>query len=174
MSVTDTPAALRADTRPIAHQHSHAAPPDRRGFFFARAAMDFSKLQGLIPAVIQDDETNEVLMVGFMNEEALDSHAPHRVRHLLQPHAEHAEGRDVGQPPAGHELLADCDDDTVLVRVKRLGDGNVCHTGERTCFFRELGPTRCRAGPSPAGVGGLHVAEPFRAASGRPVLARTA
>jgi phosphoribosyl-AMP cyclohydrolase len=36
------------------------------------------------------------------------------------------------------EILVDCDDDTVLVKVKRLGDGNVCHTGERTCFFRAL------------------------------------
>ena len=99
--------------------------------------MDFSKLHGLIPAVIQDDETNEVLMVGFMNEEALDD-AADRLRHLLQPHAQHAldEGRDVGQPAAGHPCSSDCDDDTLLVRVKRLGDGNVCHTGERTCFFR--------------------------------------
>jgi phosphoribosyl-AMP cyclohydrolase len=36
------------------------------------------------------------------------------------------------------ELLTDCDDDTVLVKVNRLGDGNVCHTGERTCFYRPL------------------------------------
>jgi len=35
-------------------------------------------------------------------------------------------------------MLTDCDDDTVLVKVKRLGDGNVCHTGERSCFFRTL------------------------------------
>jgi phosphoribosyl-AMP cyclohydrolase len=38
--------------------------------------------------------------------------------------------------------LIDCDDDTVLVKVKRLGDGNVCHTGERTCFFRTLRNTK--------------------------------
>ena len=36
------------------------------------------------------------------------------------------------------QMLTDCDDDTVLLRVTRLGDGNVCHTGERTCFFRKL------------------------------------
>jgi phosphoribosyl-AMP cyclohydrolase len=35
-------------------------------------------------------------------------------------------------------MLTDCDDDTVLVKVKRLGDGHVCHTGERTCFFKTL------------------------------------
>ena len=38
-------------------------------------------------------------------------------------------------------MLTDCDDDTVLVRVRRLGEGNVCHTGARSCFFRELEPT---------------------------------
>jgi phosphoribosyl-AMP cyclohydrolase len=37
-------------------------------------------------------------------------------------------------------ILQDCDEDTVLLKVERLGDGNVCHTGERTCFFRELTP----------------------------------
>jgi phosphoribosyl-ATP pyrophosphohydrolase/phosphoribosyl-AMP cyclohydrolase len=37
------------------------------------------------------------------------------------------------------EMLVDCDEDTLLVKVNRLGDGNVCHTGERTCFFRPLG-----------------------------------
>jgi phosphoribosyl-AMP cyclohydrolase len=36
-------------------------------------------------------------------------------------------------------LLVDCDDDTILLLVRRLGEGNVCHTGERTCFYRELG-----------------------------------
>ena len=102
-SVTDSPAELRVDTRP-SHTSTHTQPRRTGGAFFLRGApMDFSKLQGLIPAVIQDDESNEVLMVGFMNEEALDAHAAHRVRHVLQPHAERAldQRRDVGQPTAG-------------------------------------------------------------------------
>jgi phosphoribosyl-AMP cyclohydrolase len=99
--------------------------------------MDFSKLDGLIPAVVQDHETREVLMVGFMNEQAWDVTRT-TGRHLLQPHPQRAvdEGRDVGEPPRRRRLLVDCDDDTVLVKAERLGDGNVCHTGERTCFFR--------------------------------------
>ena len=108
-------------------------------FLWHGTSMDFSKLDGLIPAVIQDARIGEVLMVGFMNEEALDRTRDDRLRHLLQPHAQHAvdEGRDVRQPARRSiEMLVDCDDDTVLVKVKRLGDGNVCHTGERTCFFR--------------------------------------
>jgi phosphoribosyl-AMP cyclohydrolase len=105
--------------------------------------MDFSKLQGLIPAVIQDDETNEVLMVGFMNTEALEITRRtgfatffSRTRNTLW-----TKGETSGNRLQVTSLLADCDDDTVLVRVKRLGAGNVCHTGQRTCFFRELEAT---------------------------------
>jgi phosphoribosyl-AMP cyclohydrolase len=105
--------------------------------------MDFSKLQGLIPAVIQDDETNEVLMVGFMNTEALEITRRtgfatffSRTRNTLW-----TKGETSGNRLQVTSLLADCDDDTVLVRVKRLGAGKVCHTGQRTCFFRELEAT---------------------------------
>jgi phosphoribosyl-AMP cyclohydrolase len=48
-------------------------------------------------------------------------------------------GETSGNRLAVAEILVDCDDDTVLIKVKRLGDGNVCHTGQRTCFFRTLG-----------------------------------
>jgi phosphoribosyl-ATP pyrophosphohydrolase/phosphoribosyl-AMP cyclohydrolase len=102
--------------------------------------MDYSKLNGLIPAVIQDAETSEVLMVGFMNDDAL-AHTRRtgfatffsRSRNKLW-----MKGETSGNRLQVTELLVDCDDDTVLVKVKRLGDGNVCHTGERTCFFRTL------------------------------------
>ena len=102
--------------------------------------MDYSKLNGLIPAVIQDAETSEVLMVGFMNDEALARTRRtglatfySRTRNALW-----TKGETSGNFLQVTELLVDCDDDTVLVKVKRMGDGNVCHTGERTCFFRTL------------------------------------
>jgi len=102
--------------------------------------MDFSKLGGLIPAVIQDAESAEVLMVGFMNEEALELTRRSgfatffsRTRNKLW-----VKGETSGNRLEVVELRVDCDDDTVLVKVRRLGDGNVCHTGERTCFFRSL------------------------------------
>ena len=102
--------------------------------------MDFSKLDGLIPAVIQDDDSNEILMVGFMNEEALaltqsTGYATFfsRTRNKLW-----MKGETSGNTLKVIRLQTDCDDDTVLVRVLRQGDGNVCHTGERTCFFKEL------------------------------------
>jgi phosphoribosyl-AMP cyclohydrolase len=100
--------------------------------------MDFSKLDGLIPAVVQDHVSGEVLMVGFMNQEAWDITEADRLRDVLQPHAQHAvdEGRDLRQQLAVRDVLIDCDEDTVLVKAERLGGGNVCHTGERTCFFQ--------------------------------------
>ena len=102
--------------------------------------MDYTKLNGLIPAVIQDADTSEVLMVGFMNDEALALTRSSgfatffsRTRNKLW-----MKGETSGNRLAVTELLVDCDDDTVLVKVKRQGDGNVCHTGERTCFYRTL------------------------------------
>lgn len=110
--------------------------------------MDFSKLQGLVPAVIQDAESGEVLMVGFMNEEALavtqrTGYATFysRTRERLW-----TKGETSGNRLQVVRTWVDCDDDSVLLQVKRLGDGNVCHTGERSCFYRELSepsaPTR--------------------------------
>ena len=102
--------------------------------------MDFSKLNGLVPAVVQDAESREVLMVGFMNEDALARTREtgfvtffSRSRNELW-----TKGETSGNRLQVTSLLTDCDDDTVLVKVTRLGDGNVCHTGARSCFFKEL------------------------------------
>jgi phosphoribosyl-AMP cyclohydrolase len=98
--------------------------------------MDYSKLDGLIPAVVQDEVTGEVLMVGFMNDEAFARTRTtgfatffSRTRNTLW-----MKGETSGNRLQVSEVLVDCDDDTVLLKVKRLGDGNVCHTGTRTCF----------------------------------------
>ncbi|MPY91096.1 MAG: phosphoribosyl-AMP cyclohydrolase [Luteitalea sp.] len=102
--------------------------------------MDFSKLSGLIPAVVQDDESHEVLMVGFMNEEALHhTRATGYVTFFSRTrNALWTKGETSGNRLRVKRLLVDCDEDTLLVRVERLGDGNVCHTGQRSCFFTEL------------------------------------
>jgi len=102
--------------------------------------MDYAKLDGLVPAVIQDAESSEVLMVGFMNEQAL-AHTQRtgyatffsRTRQKLW-----MKGESSGNKLEVVAILVDCDEDTVLVKVKRLGDGNVCHTGARSCFYRYL------------------------------------
>jgi phosphoribosyl-AMP cyclohydrolase len=102
--------------------------------------MDYTKLNGLIPAVVQDEASGEVLMVGFMNEEALDRTRAtgfatffSRSRNALW-----TKGETSGNRLRVVEMLVDCDDDTVLLKVTRLGDGNVCHTGERSCFYRKV------------------------------------
>ena len=102
------------------------------------SGMDFSKLDGLIPAVVQDHATREVLMVGFMNQEAWDVTRRtgyvtffSRTRNTLW-----TKGETSGNKLAVKDVLIDCDEDTLLVMAERLGDGNVCHTGERTCFFQ--------------------------------------
>jgi phosphoribosyl-ATP pyrophosphohydrolase/phosphoribosyl-AMP cyclohydrolase len=98
--------------------------------------MDFSKLDGLIPAVVQDDRSGEVLMVGFMNDAALEQTKASgfatffsRTRNRLW-----MKGETSGNRLRVLRMLTDCDDDTVLLKVERQGDGNVCHTGARSCF----------------------------------------
>jgi phosphoribosyl-ATP pyrophosphohydrolase/phosphoribosyl-AMP cyclohydrolase len=102
--------------------------------------MDFSKLGGLVPAVVQDDDTGEVLMVGFMNDVALaETRRTGAVTFYSRSRGRlWTKGETSGNRLVVRRLLVDCDEDTVLVRAARLGDGNVCHTGARTCFFREL------------------------------------
>ena len=102
--------------------------------------MDFSKLDGLVPAVVQDADSLEVLMVGFMNEDALQRTLAtgyatfySRSRQKLW-----MKGETSGNRLEVVEMFTDCDDDTVLLKVRRLGDGVVCHTGERSCFYTPL------------------------------------
>ena len=106
--------------------------------------MDYAKLGGLIPAVVQDDLSNEVLMVGFMNADALALTRRtgyvtffSRTRNRLW-----TKGETSGNRLAVVALIADCDGDTLLVRARREGAGNVCHTGERTCFTTPIGAER--------------------------------
>ncbi len=125
------------------HLTSTDSPARENGaglLLFPGGIVDFSKLDGLIPAVIQDAESAEILMVGFMNAEAFELTKStgfatffSRSRNTLW-----TKGESSGNRLEVVEMLTDCDDDTVLVKVKRLGDGNVCHTGERSCFYRTI------------------------------------
>ncbi|MDD4143161.1 MAG: bifunctional phosphoribosyl-AMP cyclohydrolase/phosphoribosyl-ATP diphosphatase HisIE [Prolixibacteraceae bacterium] len=99
--------------------------------------LNFEKMNGLIPAVIQDVSTLKVLMVGFMNEEALSKTIDtgkvtffSRTKNRLW-----TKGEESGNFLTVVELLADCDDDTILVKADPAGP--VCHTGADTCFFEE-------------------------------------
>lgn len=94
--------------------------------------------KGLIPAIVQDADTGEVLMLGYMNEESirrtLESNEVwfySRSRQELWH-----KGETSGNKLMVRELWRDCDSDTILVKAHPTGP--VCHTGNRTCFFQEL------------------------------------
>ena len=101
--------------------------------------LDFSKLDGLLPAVVQDARSGEVLMVGFMNPEAYAATLESgevtffsRSRGKLW-----RKGEQSGHRLLVREVRVDCDADTLLVRVEVSGPG-VCHEGYRSCFYRRL------------------------------------
>ena len=101
--------------------------------------LDFKKLDGLIPAVVQDHVTGRVLMVGFMNDVAFQKTLEtglvtfySRSRNKLW-----TKGESSGHTLVVKELSTDCDYDTVLVKVEARGPG-VCPEGYQSCFFRRL------------------------------------
>ena len=101
--------------------------------------LDFQKSDGLITAVVQDQATGRVLMVGYMNEEAFGKTVEtgfatfySRSRQKLW-----LKGETSGHRLVVKEISTDCDGDAVLVKVEALGPG-VCHEGYRSCFFRRF------------------------------------
>jgi len=102
--------------------------------------IDFEKMDGLVPAIVQEDATGEVLMVGFMNSEAFAKTVDSgyvtfysRTRQKLW-----TKGETSGNRLRIVSALTDCDRDTLLLRVKVEGDGVVCHTGSKSCFTEPL------------------------------------
>lgn len=103
-------------------------------------AIDFTKLDGLVPGIVQDAATGEVLMVGFLNEESyrksLDSGFVtfwSRTRKKLW-----MKGETSGNRLRIVEASTDCDNDTLLFRVTVEGDGLVCHEGTVSCFTKPI------------------------------------
>ena len=103
--------------------------------------LDFKKLDGLIPAVIQDAASGEVLMLGFMNEEAYAAtQASGEVTFFSRSRNKlWRKGEQSGHVLRVRDIRVDCDVDALLVRVDPVGPG-VCHEGYRSCFFRRLSP----------------------------------
>jgi len=101
--------------------------------------LDFSKLNGILTAVVQDHQTGRVLMVGFMNEESFRKTVESgfvtffsRSRNKLW-----MKGETSGHRLVVKEISTDCDRDALLIKVEALGPG-VCHEGYQSCFFRRL------------------------------------
>jgi phosphoribosyl-AMP cyclohydrolase len=100
---------------------------------------NFEKCGGLVPVITQDYETNEVLMLAYMNEEAFDETLRNgtavyfsRSRNKLW-----RKGEESGNEQIVRSILIDCDEDTLLLQVNQKG-GSACHTGYRSCFYRRI------------------------------------
>ncbi len=102
--------------------------------------IDFNKMQGLLPAIVQDAASGEVLMLGFMNREAFEQTLRagyvtffSRTRNQLW-----TKGETSGNRLEVVSAATDCDRDTVLLQVRVQGEGLVCHQGTRSCFTEAL------------------------------------
>ena len=101
--------------------------------------LDFNKTGGLVPAIAQDYQTGEILMLAYMNPDAFNATLStgkatyySRSRQTLW-----VKGETSGNIQRIKEIYIDCDDDTVLLKVEQLG-GAACHTGHRSCFFKKV------------------------------------
>jgi phosphoribosyl-AMP cyclohydrolase len=108
-------------------------------FWEAVVQLAFEKLGGLIPGIVQDHETGDVLMLGYLNAQALEEtqrtgevHFFSRSRNRLWK-----KGETSGHVLRVREIRVDCDSDALLLLVEPLGPG-VCHEGYQSCFFRSL------------------------------------
>ena len=102
--------------------------------------IDFKKMQGLVPAIVQDAAKGDILMLGFMNQEAWDKTASggyvtfySRTRNQLW-----TKGETSGNRLKVVSAATDCDFDSLLIKVEVEGEGLVCHEGSRACFTKEL------------------------------------
>ena len=101
--------------------------------------LDFDKMEGLVPAIIQDAETGKVLMLAYMNtiacEKTLETgkawfYSRSRDKQWMK-------GEESGNVQIVKEVFVDCDDDTVLLKVEQVGKA-ACHKGYTSCFFRKI------------------------------------
>lgn len=100
--------------------------------------LNWKKLNGLIPVITQDFKTGKVLMLGFINKQALKKTLKEgKVTYFSRTRKElWTKGEKSGNFQLVREIWADCDNDSLLIKTKQVG--NVCHTGNKTCFFRKF------------------------------------
>jgi phosphoribosyl-AMP cyclohydrolase len=99
---------------------------------------NFEKSGGLVPAIVQDAETKEVLMLAYMNRDAWENTLQTGKATFWSRSREQLwlKGESSGHVQIVKAIYIDCDDDTILLQVEQLG-GAACHTGHRSCFFRK-------------------------------------
>jgi phosphoribosyl-AMP cyclohydrolase len=101
--------------------------------------IDFEKAGGLVPAIAQDADTGEVLMLGWMNPEAFEEtvRTGHAVYFSRSRDRLWRKGEESGHVQEVRGVYVDCDADTILLKVKQVG-GAACHAGYRSCFYRRV------------------------------------
>jgi phosphoribosyl-AMP cyclohydrolase len=101
--------------------------------------IDFEKSGGLVPAIAQDAASGEVLMLAWMNREAYEETLKTRRACYFSRSRNRLwrKGEESGHVQEVREILIDCDADTILLKVKQIGDA-ACHEGYKSCFFRRV------------------------------------
>lgn len=99
--------------------------------------VDWDKSE-LLPVIVQEIGTNEILMMAYMNKEALELSLTTKIAHYFSRSKQRIwkKGESSGHTQAIHEFLLDCDNDTLLIKVKQ--EGVACHTGRKSCFFTNI------------------------------------
>ncbi|MBI2593399.1 phosphoribosyl-AMP cyclohydrolase [Candidatus Daviesbacteria bacterium] len=101
--------------------------------------IDFKKGDGLVPVIIQDYLSGQVLMLGFMNKQAFEKTKSTKLVNFYSRSRQKLwmKGEQSGNKLEVKEVFTDCDNDSILIKVNLVGNA-VCHTGEKTCFFKKL------------------------------------
>ena len=99
--------------------------------------LDFAKMGGLLPAIVQDYKTNEILMQAYMNKEAWELTLKTGLAHYFSRSRKSLwkKGETSGNVQIVKEIRVDCDEDCLLLKIIQQG-GAACHTGKRSCFYR--------------------------------------
>ena len=102
-------------------------------------SIDFQKLGGLVPVIVQDYKTNDVLMLAFMNEESWNKTMESGKAHYWSRSRKKLwlKGESSGNVQHVKNIYLDCDNDTILLKVEQIGNA-ACHTGYRSCFYRQF------------------------------------
>src|SRR5437867_4409375 len=103
--------------------------------------VDFEKSAGLVPAIAQDHQTGEVLMMAYMNREAFEEtlRTGKAVYFSRSRNKLWRKGEESGNVQEVQSLWLDCDRDTILLKIRQIGEA-ACHTGYRSCFFSRVTP----------------------------------
>ena len=98
--------------------------------------LDFEKQGGLVPTIVQDADSGEVLMLAYINQESWELTLQTRIAHYWSRSRNKLwkKGESSGNIQEIREIRVDCDSDTVLLKIKQVGDA-ACHTGYRSCFY---------------------------------------